>query len=390
MRYIWQHISEILTSYKGEIPLAQFLKLHFKQHLKLGSRDRKILSAMAYSYYRCAKSLHKEYSTIEEQVEIALLICDNDLMPQQRMLRAEWQSLGEQSFGQRIATIKSIGFDFDLNLLFPFHVVFSKGITKDAWVQSMLQRPRLFIRLMEHNMNRVSVKLNQAGIEFEQLNAHCISLPNNTSVDKILDAAWYRVQDFSSQQTGEYFEVEEHDTCWDCCAGAGGKSLLLYDIQPEVYLTVSDVRPTILQNLAARFSLYELNLPERLQLSAADARQTKSILGERQFDHIICDVPCSGSGTWARTPEQLYFFDPNTLLSFSKKQLNIAVNVAQYLKSGGTIIYITCSVFAEENEQVIHSLLKVREDLSLQKMELINGIANAADSMFVAVLKKHV
>lgn len=390
MRYIWQHISEILDSYKGAIPLAQFLKMYFKKQPKLGSRDRKILSAMAYSYYRCSKGLRKKNATLEEIVETALLLCDNDSMPQQRMLRDEWHSLRTEDLQQRLITARSIGFDFDFGLLFPFDTDFSEGITKESWVESMLQRPRLFIRLNEHKMNRVGSKLKQAGIEFEQLNNYCISLVNNTAVDQVLDAALYRVQDFSSQQTGNYFDVKKGETCWDCCAGAGGKSLLLHDIQPDVQLTVSDVRPTILQNLAARFCLYELALPERLQLSVADAQQTQSILGNRRFDHIICDVPCSGSGTWARTPEELYFFDFNTISTFSKKQLSIAMNVVGYLKPGGTMIYITCSVFAAENETVVQKLLEKNKDLSLQNMQLINGIEHKADSMFIAVLKKGV
>jgi 16S rRNA (cytosine967-C5)-methyltransferase len=109
-------------------------------------------------------------------------------------------------------------------------------------------------------------------------------------------------------------------------------------------------------------------------------------LANRRFDHIIADVPCSGSGTWARTPEQLYYFDAASLHSFSQRQKEIAHNALRYLRAnGGTFTYITCSVFAEENERVVADILEKNSSIKLVQQKLINGVASGADSMFVAV-----
>ena len=98
-------------------------------------------------------------------------------------------------------------------------------------------------------------------------------------------------------------------------------------------------------------------------------------------------MPCSGSGTWARTPEQLYFFKEERIDQYATLQTQIASNTIEYLKTGGRIIYITCSVFKKENEDVVNELIK-QFSLRAISMELINGVQRKADSMFVAVLKK--
>jgi len=99
-------------------------------------------------------------------------------------------------------------------------------------------------------------------------------------------------------------------------------------------------------------------------------------------------VPCSGSGTWARTPEQFYFFNTKELSSFNAKQFIIANNSLAYLKEGGSLIYITCSIFKSENEAIIESLLQNNPKITCKEMHLINGIENKADCMFIAVLER--
>jgi 16S rRNA (cytosine967-C5)-methyltransferase len=230
-------------------------------------------------------------------------------------------------------------------------------------------------------------QLNKAGVSFQQPAANCLSFPNGTSLEKILKPDSYRVQDLSSQKTAGYFQTEKDEIWWDACCGAGGKSLLLMDKEPGIKLSVSDTRERILGNLSERFYMYGFKHPDQYLLSASDSLQTVDAFGKTiRFDSIICDVPCSGSGTWARTPEQLYFFDPEKLDGFAEQQFAIASNVVKHLKPGGKLYYITCSVFKNENESVVQKLLN-KTGLKLETMELINGISQHADSMFVAVLK---
>jgi 16S rRNA (cytosine967-C5)-methyltransferase len=374
MRYIWQHIQLILESYHGEVPLAHFLKNYFGRHPKLGSRDRKILSAMAYSWYRCSKGVTARGSQSapnEDVIKNCLRLCHND-----NILRLLKEEPGTEA----------THIPFDVNTLFPFDISLSDGITREAWLSSMLVQPELFIRIRK-DKKQILTKLNEQGISHTFITDACVSLPNGSKLDALLPPESYVIQDASSQQTGQFFAPEPNESWYDCCSGAGGKSLLLKDLEPGVRLTVSDKRASIIHNLQQRFRQYHLQLPTAHVLDVTQPAALEKALGNMRFDNILCDAPCSGSGTWARTPEQLYFFDPATLEKFNLLQSTIAVNVSKYLTDGGRLTYITCSVFKRENEDVVAEITK-RTGLQPVRSKLINGTHIHADSMFICELKK--
>jgi 16S rRNA (cytosine967-C5)-methyltransferase len=111
------------------------------------------------------------------------------------------------------------------------------------------------------------------------------------------------------------------------------------------------------------------------------------MMGDRRFDGIICDVPCTGSGTWARTPESCYFFKTDSIAEYAQRQAAILRNAGTYLKENGKIIYITCSVFRAENEEVIESIA-AEGALQIKSAELINGLSIGADALFAAELRR--
>jgi len=365
VRYIGQHIRAIIETYKGDLPLAHFLKNYFKQYPILGSRDRRILSAMAYSWYRCSHGIKNE-----EWLNGFMTQWLNDPVRFKDFSLDKW--IDEQSIS------------FDATALFPFDVPLSTGITKEDWLRSMLVQPDLFIRIRKDKGKLISL-LNGPQIPFTFITDSCLALPNGAKIDMLLPPDTYAVQDASSQKTGDFFAPHKNELWYDCCCGAGGKSLLLKDIEPGVRLTVSDKRESIIHNLQQRFRQYRYELPVAHVTDVTNKEQLAKALGSKQFDNIICDAPCSGSGTWARTPEQLYFFEPSAIEKFCALQKTIAVNVSSHLKKGGKLIYITCSVFQQENEDVVDAIIK-ETGLQLVQQQLINGSGIKADSMFVAVL----
>lgn len=369
MRYLWFNIEAILKEYDGSVPLTHFLKAFYKKNPKLGSRDRKMLSEMAYSWYRCHKALP---DNVDLQTAIATCVAH---------CRTENKHL--QKFLEGIPVDRS---PLALDPLFPFDVSLSSGIEKQLWLESMLAQPKLFIRARKEQ-DKILAILEEEQIDHEVLDDHCIAVPNGTSIDKLIPEYAYVVQDTSSQKAAEYFTPKPQEQWWDACSGAGGKSLYLVDKEPLVNLTATDRRRSILKNLEERFRTYSHILPVTKVLDVADDKKLQEVLGSTLFDNIICDVPCSGSGTWSRTPEQCYFFDPKSLEELNDIQENILRNASAYLKTGGKLYYITCSVFSTENEEIVGKGIK-GTGLKVVEQKLINGITIQADSMFVTVLQK--
>jgi len=369
MRYIWQHINTIIDTYKGDTPLTHFLKAHFKLHPKLGSRDRRILSEMAYSFYRCSKGLSLSLD-FEERMRNCLKLCNAS-------------SKHIQTFYPEDTAEPQV---FHIDQLFDHPYSFSDGITREEWLDSMLLQPRLFIRIRK-DKQKITDILKEHEINHEFTSDTCLSLPNGAAIDKILPEESYVVQDASSQLTGSYFNPQKGESWYDSCAGAGGKSLMVKDLETAIKITVSDKRDTILHNLNKRFKLYKHNLPASHVVDVSDKKQLANSIGRQRFDNIICDVPCTGSGTWARTPEQLYYFDKAVMDTLPALQKAIAVNASAYLNPGSKLFYITCSVLKAENEEVVEGIL-AETGLQVEDQLLINGIKKHADSMFITVFRK--
>jgi len=175
---------------------------------------------------------------------------------------------------------------------------------------------------------------------------------------------------------------------WDCCTGSGGKAILAYDIIPNIQLTVSDKRESIIKNLQKRFekagiksyNFFVADLENLNKISPPAA----AIIQKQKFDLIICDAPCTGSGTWSRTPEQLFYFHKNQIDKYASLQKKIVENITPFLKPGGHLLYITCSVFKKENEEIVE-FIKEKLSLKLQRAEILKGYESKADTMFAAL-----
>jgi len=383
---ILQHSHHIIDSYQGQEPLANFLKAFFKLHSKLGSRDRKIISDIVYSYYRCAKSFEETTLEKEEIIRISYGLCGKFQTWAQKFIPHYFEVDG-LTFEQKLQILKDKNIPFNVNINLDKSISFSKGITKEQWLFSMYTQPLVFLRLMGNNKPQILNKLKAKGIEYQTINKTCVALQPSTKLGEILWESEYNIQDISSQSTSEYFNFSPNASVWDCCAGAGGKSLLIQELNPKIKLSVSDKRESVLENLLERFQVYQFNRPTFFQLELDKTPLDISELGDVTFDAIVCDAPCSGSGTWSRTPENFFFFQPEKLAEFSATQFSIASNALPFLKKGGSFIYITCSVFEIENESVVQKLI-AQHALTLKHQVLINGIENRADSLFVAVLEK--
>jgi 16S rRNA (cytosine967-C5)-methyltransferase len=375
---------QVLASYDGKLPLHRHLISYFKQNKQMGSSDRRWASRYVYSYFRLGKALMQLPAI--ERLAIADFLCNNDVsLITEHIFPAAVPHIGH-SVKEKVAFVKSQYAAFTLEDVFPFKEELSEGIDKEAFLLSLFVQPDLFIRVRETHLPAVKAKIEAAGVMVKEVSDTTLAMPNGTKLEQIIDdQRLYQVQDFSSQKTGAYFEPQPYDNWWDCCAASGGKSLLIHSLEPKVKLLVSDVRETSLGNLQERFQLAGI---KDYQKKVIDLLQNNDqILHHYEFDGILLDAPCSGAGTWGRTPEMLYFFEEYKVANYAKLQKGIVENVVRFLKSGKPLIYMTCSVFKAENEDVVNDML-AKFPLKLEQMELIKGYNDKADSMFVARLVK--
>jgi 16S rRNA (cytosine967-C5)-methyltransferase len=381
--------AQILKQYDRKEPFALFIKKYFAVNKKFGSIDRKQISHLCYCYFRLGKSLLN--IPIEERISIGLFLCSNEPNEILQQLKPEWNKKVKNSIKEKYSIFNA---QYSIFNIFPWKEGVSDGTEYQKFCESFFIQPDLFLRMRPGYEKMVEEKLLNAGISFKEINSSCLSLPNNTKIENIIELDKEAVvQDYNSQRIGESIKAAIQNPTpiaignkmmvWDCCAGSGGKSLLLYDLNPNIDLTVTDRRNSIIVNLQKRFKKAGIKKYKSL---VADLTNNEQAITDN-YDFIIADIPCTGSGTWSRTPEQLYYFKEETIEEYASLQKKIVSNVTPYLKSCGYLLYITCSVFKMENEEVV-DYIRQKFNLELVKMELLKGYDKRADTMFAALMKK--
>ena len=376
----------LLESYPAETPLYKFLPGYFRLNKKMGSTDRRVASRLVYNYFRLGKALANHAP--EERLFAAEFLCNNQENSFLSFFKPELAAQIHLNIQDKIMVLKEAYPDFNLDDVFPFTGHLSKGIDPILFLSSFFIQPDLFIRIQKGYEFMVKQTLTDAGIVFRQKSEQCLALPNGTKLDTIFPSQrYFEVQDESSQQTARYFQPKKWENWWDACAASGGKTLLLHELEPDLKLVVSDIRESILDNLEERLQQAGI---KKYQKKLLDLTQNvDSVLHDYTFDGIILDAPCTGSGTWGRTPEMISQFSASRISFFQQLQKTIALNVIKYLKPGKALIYITCSAFREENEDVVNYLVK-EAGLRLESFELLKGYERKSDTMFVARLVKMV
>lgn len=378
--------ARIISSYKGEEPLSSFLRKFFAVDKRAGSSDRKHISHLCYCYYRLGKTAMT--LSIGERITTGLFLCSEKPNEFLRHLRPEWNERTMLTTAEKEIFLSSTH-DVKISHIFPWTDEISSRMSHRLFCESFLLQPDLFLRIRPGHRDMVINTLRRQGLDFTEPMEDCLALPNASRIDSILETdKTVVVQDMNSQKAGELLRSAfsrmhaDHPQVWDCCAGSGGKSMLAYDINPSIQLTVSDIRKSILANLSRRFEMAGIRNYRSL-VADLGSHSPAPGLNHESFDMIICDVPCTGSGTWARTPEQLYFFEKQEIEHYVSIQKKVLANVMPYLKRGGHLVYITCSVFREENEEVIKDVVEENE-WQIMETQLFKGYESKADTLFAA------
>ena len=375
----------ILQQYRGAEPFATFIKKFFAGEKKYGSGDRKMISHLCYSYFRTA-ALFPELK-IQEQMVHGLFLCSVQPSPVISLVHPEWMEMITKTTAEKL---EFLSVKKNLSAIFPFSSECSPEIDVDAFALSHLSQPDLFIRIRPGFEKLVREKLEKAGIVYRHINESAIAIANGAKLEDCLQPDREAViQDLSSQRVGDLMRTNKLSPdspvrIWDCCAASGGKSIMAVDILNSHLLTVSDIRESILANLAKRFQAAGI---KRYHSFLADLTGNEN-LPDEQFDLVIADVPCTGSGTWGRTPEQLVYFVQTEISGYADRQQKIVMNAAKKLANGGYLLYITCSVFKKENEEMA-AFIQRETGMELITSQLLRGYTEKADTMYAAMFRRN-
>jgi 16S rRNA (cytosine967-C5)-methyltransferase len=376
---------QIISNYNGSEPFSIFIKKQFAANKKFGGKDRKTITHLCYCWFRLGHAVKETKE--EERMLIALFLCSQTSNELLQFFKPLWNKAIELTVAEKINMLGLTVNEDDL-----FHFVHELSTEVDAYEFSLshLTQPNLFLRIRPGEHQTVMHKLQLAGLSFELINHSCLALPNSTKIEQILQLnKEVVVQDYNSQRVGELLQIVNQQTSnaklnvWDCCAASGGKSIMAYDLLPAIQLTVSDVRTSILANLKTRFAEAGILQYKSFVANLSANHQQKT----EQYQLVIADVPCSGSGTWGRTPEQLQFFSVQQIGEYANLQQKIISNIIPSIKQKGYLLYITCSVFQKENEAMVE-FIQQQHHLRLLDMKLLNGYDAKADTMFTALLTK--
>ena len=373
---------ELLREYRGEEPFHLYLKKYFRAHPKHGSRDRKRIGQFCYAALRMGKSAR--HLSKEQQIAAGYFLCSLSSNPELEFLHPDWNQLAGIPWLQKWTLLESL--QIKIAEVFPWKDQYSQGIDDVAFTASFFQQPLVFARVRPGQKEAVEAKLRSIAHEWSG-NDTVVVESNIRLQDYLQINSEIVIQDRSSQRVGHWIkqaDLPSSARVWDCCAASGGKTILLADLIPTAQITVSDIRASILKNLRQRLQEADVAVVQQL---VTDLSQPTSIMPDGPFDLVLADVPCSGSGTWARTPEQLYFFDSASISKYARLQEKIVTQAGTRVKRGGYLLYCTCSVFKEENETQVNRLLETG-NWQLIGQQLITGYDQRADTLFAGLLRK--
>ncbi|MCK5675476.1 MAG: RsmB/NOP family class I SAM-dependent RNA methyltransferase, partial [Verrucomicrobia bacterium] len=214
-----------------------------------------------------------------------------------------------------------------------------------TWLRSRTDPAQIAQALAEHNVpcsihGTLSAALSVTG---------GISLPNILSAH----AGQFVVQDAASQCVGHVCAPQKGADWWDCCAGAGGKSLHLMDLmQQDGKVLATDIRVPTLKELKKRARKYGIRHIRTQPHNAVYDEPFK-----KTFDGVLVDAPCSGWGTWPRNPDARWRSSKRDIAQCANRQVKILNNAAWCVKPGGTLVYAACTFTRPETEEVVMHFL---------------------------------
>ena len=354
-------------------PADAVLRRFFRERHKLGQHDREFVAETVYAWLRRMRSLaHFASSQDSRSLVLATLakamgLSLRQLEPYLNKREAEW-----------IASLKTqtlAGAPEGVRLDLPDWLV--ERITQQygeaglgAFAQAMLKTAPLDLRVNTLKTDRDSVlaRFAEEGIKAEPtpwspMGVRLVEKPALAKHPLFLEGA-VEVQDEGSQLLCLLVAPRRGEMVADFCAGAGGKTLALGALMRSTgRLYAFDVSAQRIAKFAPRMRRSGLSNVHAQVIASENDAKLKRLAGK--FDRVLVDAPCSGLGTLRRNPDLKWRQTPQGIDQLRVKQASILNAAARLLKSGGRLVYATCSVLEQENGEVVAEFLRKHADFRL-------------------------
>ncbi|OGB24746.1 MAG: SAM-dependent methyltransferase [Burkholderiales bacterium RIFCSPLOWO2_02_FULL_57_36] len=358
-------------------PADSTLSRYFRDHPKLGSRERGVIAEAVYGLLR-NKSVYTSFAESgsgplmrrlallgladaagvealgglsEEEAQWLARVMDIDRSMLPAPLRA---NLPQWLFDKLVARLGE-----------PTALEFAEALNRPAPLD-------LRVNSIKATREDVIASLATAPILCEQtpyapLGIRIIKKPALQNLP-IFKNGLIEVQDEGSQLLSQIVGAKRGEMVVDFCAGAGGKTLALGALMRNTgRLYAFDVSEKRLAKMKPRVARSGLSNVHPVQIAHENDAKVKRLAGK--IDRVLVDAPCSGLGTLRRNPDVKWRQVPQSLTELNVKQQAILAGAARLVKAGGRLVYATCSILDEENEAIVEQFLSTHDDFQLVPMK---------------------
>lgn len=365
----WQK-SSFWGSKKSRYPLDRALYLYFRENRSLGSKDREEIAKNVYQLVRWSVAL------------------DAIAKDREKSWKSRWETFqkGRLQEKERLSDHESVSFPKPLFDLF----VQSYGKKKALELCEILQlQAPVFLRVNTLKIDRSELlKILPSSWQAQEGElAETVKLQTRSNLfqSEAFKKGYFEMQDEGSQKLAALVKASAGDLVLDYCAGSGGKALAIAPrMQNKGQLFLHDVRKHALAEAKLRLKRAGI---ENAQIMAEGHPGLKKLKKKCQW--VLVDAPCSGTGTLRRSPDMKERIDETFVQELVSMQRCIFEKALSYVAPGGHIIYATCSLLKQENEQQVEHFLKTYPIKRAACDYKLPVIASGHDGFFAAHFLKN-
>jgi 16S rRNA (cytosine967-C5)-methyltransferase len=353
-------------------PVADALKDWGLSHRFAGSGDRAAIGNLVYDALRKKRSLGWRMGDDSPRALVFAVLLDGWAETAVSLL----EKLGDDKFAPKLPSEEALTRFANANLstaalqiqadipdwsLSRFQAIFGDDMVAEC--QAQTARPPVDMRAnrilsdrdtvlselpadigaMPSALTRDGIRIPAGGKDYRQ---------PNIQVEPAFQKGWFEIQDEGSQLVAQLSGAAPEQTVLDFCAGGGGKTLALASqMQNSGQVIATDSDKGRLAPIFERI--------KRAETRNVEVRPAKSNLSDivGKMDHVLIDAPCTGAGTWRRRPDAKWRLNESQLGQRVLEQSEILADAQKYVKVGGHLVYVTCSLFAEENAGQVASFV---------------------------------